>query len=376
MADPDLNPPSFYLDSGSNIFYDNSINRESYTEEPTRISGDDESLEWSIGGNDTIFGQRDTDVIYGDSSSWDNGRAGGDDRLYGGRGHDGIYGDWYGMTAGQSAGDDLLQQGPGYGTMRGDAYNFMNDVVGGNDTLRGAGVNAGECSFMARSRGGNDVLDASGADVDAETVQRHYAGGGYLSYLFGDAGQWLSEGSIGGRDTLTGSRYRDALLGDADDIMDSSRGGSDVLSALGGRDVLYGDARIMTEQGVGGNDKLNGGTGSDTLYGDGGTLESAEIDCGNDSLRGGAGDDELWGDGDGPAIAGNDTFYFMGGFGSDVVMDFGAGDDRLAFQGFDAADVVVDDSGADTIVTVTGGGVVTLVGYNDGLVEGDSLLLL
>jgi Ca2+-binding RTX toxin-like protein len=108
---------------------------------------------------------------------------------------------------------------------------------------------------------------------------------------------------------------------------------------------------------------------------------------GNDVLVGGRGDDQLWGDASfmGPdAKGGNDTFVFVGMFGTDRIGDFRQGEDRLlfAFVGTDDfGDLVVEEATSGppeetgTLITVNGFGTVTLTNFTGTLTTADVLFI-
>jgi Ca2+-binding RTX toxin-like protein len=119
------------------------------------------------------------------------------------------------------------------------------------------------------------------------------------------------------------------------------------------------------------NDVLSGGTGADLVYGNLGN-DNIAGDDGNDIVRGGqqddflsggAGDDYMSGDRDNDTIAGGagaDLFHTFGGAGIDRVLDFSLleGDRVLLDPGTQYS---VTQNGADTVVSMTGGGQMILV---------------
>lgn len=394
------------LDSGDDLFHDR-IDPDVY---PRLIYGDSGGLlQVAVGGDDTIYGFGGLDSIYGDAETVrGTGSRGGNDRLFGGAGDDVLYGDARSLLDGARGGDDVLVMGAhktkdtGYG----DAFTMTNGAVGGDDVIRGNGDFSGDAFEMLDATGGNDTLDAS------HTTARPYVEGADLQ---GDASVMRGI-AAGGDDTIRGTDLAkiatgEYLIGDGQAMRGFSRGGDDLVMGLGGTDHIYGDAFDMFRSTVGGDDDLRGGAGGDEIYGEAYGIHSRAVVCGDDVVRGGSGNDSihgdawyvygdpasspgvrfgndviiggvghdsLWGDvergGDrGVAAFGDDTFRFAGAFGNDWIGDFGDGDDRLVFEGFEAADVSTRVSGADTIVSVAGGGTVTLADYTGGLVEGDSL---
>ena len=119
---------------------------------------------------------------------------------------------------------------------------------------------------------------------------------------------------------MNGSALANTLTGDGRNEQLNGLGGADFLNGMGGSDRLDGGI---------GNDTLNGGEGDDILIG--GT--------GNDTLTGGAG---------------ADLFVASASGGADVINDFVVGTDLIDLTAFGAYQSIVQ-SGADTLITLTGG---------------------
>ena len=160
-----------------------------------------------------------------------------------------------------------------------------------------------------------------------------------------------------GNDTLTLSPGNDTLdAGDGDDSIQGGTG-NDSVDGGSGNDVIFGGDRILFpsgfEYGVTDDDTITGGGGNDTLALDetNGPLPAASIfgGAGNDTLTGGSAADFVAGEsGTDTAFlgAGDDTFLWNPGDGSDVVEGQG-GRDTLVFNGSDAAEKFdISDSGA------------------------------
>jgi len=81
-------------------------------------------------------------------------------------------------------------------------------------------------------------------------------------------------------------------------------------------------------------------------------------ESGDDTITGLGGDDTLTGG------EGADTFVFESGHGADTIADFSDGEDTIdlsAFTGITGfSDLTVTQSGNNTVITVPGGGTVTL----------------
>ncbi len=195
------------------------------------------------GGNDTVQGSADGELIRGNQDNDLLLGGGGDDTLLGGQdsdqlqadeGNDLIFGEKAQDVIAGGAGDDTIFAGLGADEANGDS---------GNDWLFG-----GADSDLLQGDGGEDViLGENGGDR-----------------LFGGEGN----------DTLGGGLENDQLRGD---------GGDDVLQGEQNDDFLSGDA---------GNDILFGGQGNDRLLGEGG-YDQLYGDTGSDTLVGGAGRDRF-----------------------------------------------------------------------------------
>jgi Ca2+-binding RTX toxin-like protein len=172
------------------------------------------------------------------------------------------------------------------------------------------------------------------------------------SYAAGSGNDWVWAG--GGHDTVQGNTGNDVLHGyDGDDLM---HGGKDDDEVLGedGNDLLFGDLGNDLVHGGAGNDLCEGGEGNDIVRGG----------QGNDVVRGGAGDDWLSGDkGDDTVTGGTgaDIFHSFSGAGLDRITDFSRAEgDRIQLD--PGTTYTVAQTGADTVVTLGGGGQVVLVG--------------
>jgi len=264
--------------------------------------GDNDKIDPSAVGNDTMLGGAGSDRLYG---------GGGDDYLSGGAGDDLLVG---------GAGNDVLLGEQGKDTLVGDDGNDILDGGSEDDELHGGLGDdiliGGDGSDVLWGEEGNDTLNGGAGD----------------DYLYGDDGDDILDGG-GGNDQVVGGLGNDVLHG-AD--------GNDLVVGDAGADVLYGDAGDDELQGNDGNDILDGGLGNDTLYGlaDNDTLYGG---AGLDKLYGGLGDDYLDG-GDG-----NDTL--LGEQGDDQLFG-GLGNDFL--QGDDGNDVLYGGAGNDVLLGVNG----------------------
>jgi Ca2+-binding RTX toxin-like protein len=186
---------------------------------------------------------------------------------------------------------------------------------------------------------GNDVLSATAASptmmggLGNDTI----TGGSAPDYLRGDEGN----------DKIVGGSAFDDINGNMGD--DTASGGVGDDWVVGGKD----------------NDSLSGDEGSDIVYGNLGTDtcdggEGADIVRGGqdaDLVRGGAGDDYVSGDrGDDTVVGGSgaDLFHTFADSGLDRVLDFSIAEgDRVLLD--PGTQYTVSQSGADTVITMSGG---------------------
>ncbi len=234
------------------------------------------------------------------------------------------------------------------------------DVVTTDNFIIGRALDGGAQALANwRALVGTGVTDAGQqGGAGAETL----IGGSGASRVFGGDGDdvileaWGANYLRGeaGNDVLRGGFEFDDINGNTGD--DTVMGGLGDDWVVGGRDndLLYGDEGQDLVYGNLGNDTLDGGTGADTLRGG----------QGDDIVQGGAGADFLSGD------RGNDTM--TGGAGADTFSSFGeAGIDRVTdFNRAEGDQVRLDPGttyavaqvGADTVISMGGGGQVVLVG--------------
>lgn len=199
---------------------------------------------------------------------------------------------------------------------------------------------------------GNDrILGGAENDViDGKDGHDMLDGGTDRDTVFGGAGN----------DTLIGQGGHDYLSGDGDNDSMTGGTGADTLDGGAGNDTLKGDSSTDLLHGNEGDDSLVGGTGSDTLYGDGGD-DAMFGNTGEDTLYGGDGHDEISA-GDGIDLvhgeAGNDLIYGRSGW--DLLYGDGGNDTLIGSQGVDALyggtghDSLSGGSGEDRLFGETG----------------------
>lgn len=215
-------------------------------------------------GDDTYFGNAQSNIIKGGMGS---------DRILGRQGNDRIEG---------NQGSDIIDGGIGNDTLLGGLGDDRISGGQGNDLLNG-GV-------------GNDVLDGgSGTDWISFQGGRHSAKVD-LSIIGPQATGY-------GHDTIL--NIENVYGGAGNDILSGNAQHNTIRGGIGSDRILgrQGDDRLEGNQGA---DIINGGSGNDNLFGG----------LGGDRLCGGIGNDRLDG---GP---GNDVFIFKVGFDGDVIVDF------------------------------------------------------
>jgi uncharacterized protein (TIGR03118 family) len=223
------------------------------------------------------------------------------------------------------------------GFFQGTQGNDVHSGASGDDVIRGG---RGADTLMGQL--GDDLID----------------GGDGADKLFGGAGDDVVNGGDGA-DQLSGGRGDDLLRGgDGADVLNGGSG-KDRLFGGDGKDVIDGGADADVIYGGDGKDSLNGGDGADRLLGG----------DGRDTLTGGMGDDFLDGG------KGRDVFVFAGQFGDDRIADFDAywsnGQDLIDFSAYDltsetfASRVEIDSANGNTVITIDGGGTITLLGVCD-----------
>jgi len=351
-------------------------------------------------GNDTLAGGSGADTVTGGAGDDIVDGDDGADSLDGGAGADDLWGmDGADIVVG-GADNDTLHGGEGVNRLQGgsgddilivwDGASFV-DGGEGNDELWIAPPSADpvSLSYASLMAGGGTWTSIETVvmfgDVGADTLQ----GGSLSDVLAGDAGADSLSGADGadelwgeaGADTLSGGSGSDNLYGG--DGVSYLRGddGDDSITGGGAFDDINGNAGADTAVGGAGDDWVVGGRDSDRLSGeDGGdivygNLGSDTCDGGagddlvrggqqDDVLTGGAGDDWLSGDRDSDTItggAGADVFHTFGDAGLDRVTDFSQAEgDRVQLD--PGTQYTVAQVGADTVITMTGGGQMILVG--------------
>jgi len=231
-----------------------------------------------------------------------------------------------------------------------------------------------------------DIEDVRGSAQADELI-----GNVLRNQLFGNGGDDYLDG-WDANDTLDGGLGDDVVWGGLGDDSISDPGGINYLRGEEGNDRIVGGSGFDDINGnmgddtasgglgedwvVGGkdNDSLSGGEAFDLVYGNLGA-DTCDGGDGNDIVRGGQQDDVLFGGGGDDYLSGDrDNDTITGGLGADTFHSFGeAGIDRVTdFNRAQGDRVLLDpgttytvaQSGADTVVSMSGGGQLILVGVS------------
>ena len=253
---------------------------------------------------------------------------------------------------------------------------FQGQFTYANNEISDGTVTAWKESFQ-----GNMVFEVSGFSVPVAT---------FVNWVNTNDNEAARSTILGGADTITGSAVADNLRGyTGDDIINGGNGtnylrgdeGNDRIVGGTGFDDINGNMGNDTASGgvgedwvVGGrdNDSLSGGDANDLVYGNLGN-DTISGDGGNDIVRGGQQDDVLFGGAGNDYMSGDkDSDTITGGTGADVFHTFGdAGMDRVLDFSLAEGDRVQVDAGtqytvaqvgADTVISMTGGAQMVLVG--------------
>lgn len=232
-------------------------------------------------------------------------------------------------------------------------------ILSGPDTLNG-----GASPDLMRSYDGADSVSGGGGSdgIDSGTGNDTVSGGAGNDTIIDAAGRNYLRGDDGDDYILGGSDFDDinGNLGN-----DTVGGGPGDDWVVGGKDndALYGEAGADIVYGNLGNDSCDGGTGDDIIRGG----------QGDDALFGGAGNDWISGDRGNDTLTGGtgaDTFNTFGDAGTDRVLDFSRAEgDRVRLD--PGSTYTVSQAGSDTVINVTGGAQLILVGVSQSGLTGD-----
>lgn len=276
------------------------------------------------------------------------------------------------LVAGQTYVFDLLSVSSGSGSL-GDPKLRLLDSGGGvvaEDDDGGLGLDA-HLVFTAPATG-SYTLQASAVGVlsGSYVLQGPDLRGSDVTILGGALNDTI--GAVSGSNLLRGGDGNDSIVGGAGfDTINGNMGddiclggaGADRVSGGKGDDALYGQLGDDTVFGNLGNDLCNGGAGADIIRG-GQQDDTLRGGLGNDWLSGDRGDDTVTGG------AGADVFHTFAGAGLDRVTDFRLADgDRVQLDA--GTQYSVAQVGDDTVISMTGGGQMVLVGVSQASLTGD-----
>ena len=222
-------------------------------------------------------------------------------------------------------GDDTIA-----GTLNGDILDGGdgNDVISGDrgeDSIRGGAGN----DTLSGDRDDDQLLGGDGADsLFGGTGNDLLQGGNDDDRLNGNSGRDTLEGELG-NDTLLGGSGND--LGRGGSGADSIKGqsGNDTLFGGGGSDTIRGEAGNDVINGGDGDDSIRGGVGRDLITGGEGS-DAINGEAGNDTLLGDDGDDSMIGGSGADIVLGGDGDDRVSGSGSNADTVAGnEGDDLL-----------------------------------------------
>ena len=296
---------------------------------------------------DHLLGGLGNDTIYG---------HGGNDTLEGGAGNDVIHTADSTTLPSYVAEGSLVDGGPGNDILSYDdaTHPVVVDLTTGHGTDTVTNI-----EFVAGSSFGDSINGSAGADS--------LFGNGGSDTITGEAGDDVIVCTDAGPDTSTylrggdgndaidgGSGFDDINGNRGNDTIDGGAGGSDwlvggqgddMITAHAGDNILYGNLGNDTLQGGSGNEVLRGGQGDDSISGGAGN-DWISGDRGNDTMSGGAG---------------ADIFHTFVGAGIDRVVDFNTAEgDRVQVD--IGSNYTVAQNGADTVITLTDGSQMILMG--------------
>ncbi|MDE0538735.1 MAG: calcium-binding protein [Rhodospirillales bacterium] len=277
-----------------------------------RGSGMDEMHGGAAG--DILDGGGGDDVLHG---------GGGYDLLVGGAGDDVLHGEEGKDTLDGGTGDDVLYGGTGDDTLDGNVG--ADTIVGGlgNDTLWGdrcATEKSADTFVFGLNHGNDTVKDFSTTEGDKIDLTAFTA-------------------------SLTWAQLQEAMSAVEDDPLTPETESGTVIDLTG-----FGGGTITLE-----------GVASADLTADMFVLDDFAGGDGADTIEGGTTDDTLTGG------EGADTFVFASGHGNDTITDFTDGEDTIDLSTFTGitgfSDLTVAQDGNNTVITVPGGGTITLQGF-------------
>jgi Ca2+-binding RTX toxin-like protein len=293
-----------------------------------------------------------------------------------------------GISIAGTAGNDSLFGTPADDQINAFGGNDYIDAGAGNDIITGGADNdniyggAGNDMYVFNQGWGKDTINEWGTASDVDTYS--FGAGITLADLSGERPAY-PDGSLSpnliissndGANTITNTLnfYPDTNNYKIENIRfaDGTTMTIDNAFFTNTDDVLSGDNLDNNIHGRGGNDQIHGLAGNDNLYGDDGD-DIIYGDDGNDLLNGGTGNNTLIGG------AGDDTFQInkkpaTGTITNTIIQDFDINNpnEKISFAGYgvtsffngvtDMSHLTLAASAADTIITLPGGSIITIVG--------------
>ncbi|MET0274188.1 MAG: PQQ-dependent sugar dehydrogenase [Phenylobacterium sp.] len=205
---------------------------------------------------------------------------------------------------------------------------------------------------------GQGRLYAIGLDGDIHRLTPRASAGDGLDRLRGDEGDDRIYGGVG-FDDMNGNMGNDTVVGGLGDDWVVGGQDNDNLDGGDGVDIVLGNMGDDWLAGWTGADLMRGGQGNDVLWGQDGA-DWLSGDRGDDTLNGGAG---------------ADVFHTFGEAGLDRVNDFSrAQGDRVQVD--PGTTWTVSQVGADTVIDLSGGGRMILVGVQAASLTGEWIFTL
>jgi Ca2+-binding RTX toxin-like protein len=261
----------------------------------------------------------------------------------------------------QMSGSASAQSGAGAGSSLSALIQDKAPDAGSQSFLTGHGN-----TFLGSYAGSSVDIQSFGflnADGGSVRISGEYVGGGE-AFVFDASGlpsgttlklNYIDFAAIVGTATVHSLSGHTYLAGDTGAQSLTLAGGNNTAAGGGGDDSVWSSD---------GDDVVYGNQGSDHLYGDDG-LDTLFGGQGNDSLQGQSGDDSLAGNLGDDVLSGGDgadVFIFEVNGGNDTVADFQAGVDSLQVAG--GLSYAAVQIGSDTVLTLSDGGTVTLIGVS------------
>jgi len=245
------------------------------------MGGDGEDTINGLGDNDQIFGGAGDDILNGGAGNDEMYGGPGDDVLNGDEGEDYLEGGIGNDVLNGGEGNDILYGGDGNDTIEGGAGDDVITGDAGDDTIY-----TSEGADQIHAGTGDDtiyILGSNGVSESAPTFINGGSGANYFQFMSGAWGELVltSEGT----DTLDFSQYDrgitlDMSRTDRQEVATWDEGGGTFRSlwiTLSGfftnligtefDDTLRGNDNANNIEGRGGNDGIGGGGGIDNIYG-------------------------------------------------------------------------------------------------------------